>query len=234
MQYLILGMLALVIVIWSLKQIAGATPANLARYTRNIGGVASLVVAALLAARGALQFAGPLALFGFGLLNGGFSLGRSKKSEGQHSAVKSEFLNLELDHDSGAMRGRILKGQYEGRWLADLDFEQLLEVRNDCQADSKSAQLMDAYLDRTEKGWREMAGASAGEGHNDEHGHGTGGADAKMTIDEAHEILGLAKGASSEDIHQAHRILMKKNHPDQGGSTYLAAKINEAKDVLLG
>jgi hypothetical protein len=69
-----------------------------------------------------------------------------------------------------------------------------------------------------------------------------GGADArqraarrsgKMTEEEAYQILGLQPGASAEDVGQAYRALMKKLHPDQGGTTYLAARVNEAKDVLL-
>jgi hypothetical protein len=87
--------------------------------------------------------------------------------------------------------------------------------------------LLVTYFDRWYPGWREHAdgGAAAGQVHAPSSN--------KMTAEEAQQILGVAPGAAAEDISRAHRLLMKKLHPDQGGSTYLAARVNEAKDVLL-
>ena len=55
-----------------------------------------------------------------------------------------------------------------------------------------------------------------------------------MSRDEALRVLGLGADAGGDDIRAAHRRLMLQNHPDKGGSDYLASKVNEAKDVLLG
>jgi glucan phosphoethanolaminetransferase (alkaline phosphatase superfamily) len=56
----------------------------------------------------------------------------------------------------------------------------------------------------------------------------------QMSTDEAMEVLGLKSGYTKEDVIQAHRRMMQKVHPDRGGSDYLAAQINKAKDTLLG
>ncbi len=130
---------------------------------------------------------------------------------------------MQLDHDSGEMWGRVLEGPFAGRELADLSPLDLLSVWRYCLSeDEQSARLIESYLDRRlGEDWRDEAEAPAA------------GA-SSMTRDEAFEILGLEPGAGEEEIRRAYRSLMQKYHPDQGGSDYLAAKINQAKALLLG
>jgi hypothetical protein len=149
----------------------------------------------------------------------------------QVSRVRSAMIEMELHHDTGAMEGSVLAGPHSGVRLADLTRPQCEEILQICRRDDpEGARLLEAYLDRRFPGWR-----PAGDGHADAGaGAGGGRVSAAMTEDEAYEILGLAKGASSEEIARAHRALMKKLHPDYGGPTALAAKVNEAKSVLMG
>jgi hypothetical protein len=84
------------------------------------------------------------------------------------------------------------------------------------------------YFDGTGTGRREHMQADADAGLRARPAAG-----GKMTEQEAYQVLGIARGASVTEINRAHRSLMKKLHPDQGGTTYLAARVNEAKDVLL-
>jgi DnaJ-domain-containing protein 1 len=94
------------------------------------------------------------------------------------------------------------------------------------EVDDESRALLMAYLDRRDARWREHAQGDASTGR-------PAASSGKMSEQEAYQILGLEPGASADAIGHAHRMLMKKFHPDQGGTTYLAARINEAKEILL-
>ena len=152
---------------------------------------------------------------------------RPSQSTGNTSNVETTYLRLELDHDTGAMQGEVLKGKFAGYNFIDLHYEQILELLAECQRhDDQSAQILEAYLDRNHGSeWRYQA-------ENDTGKRPTGA--GPMTIKEAREILGLETNPSPDEIRDAHKRLMLKLHPDKGGSSYLAAKINQAKDILLG
>ena len=229
MPAIVFGILVLVLVLWGLNTYAKADPKTLARVLRPAGGILAVAAAAFLFYRGRLEVAIPLGLFGLGLLGWGpfASTGlfqRTRKTPGQVSRVRAPYVEMELDHDSGAMRGRILTGRHQGATLDALDLNTLLSLLTEVDADSRA--LLEAYLDRREPGWREHAQGGAATGQRSARS-------GKMTEEEAYQILGVPAGASAEEIGRAHRTLMKKLHPDQGGSTYLAAQINEAKEVLL-
>lgn len=81
--------------------------------------------------------------------------------------------------------------------------------------------------------WRSWWLAFTTDGQSSSERHSGFSAKGKMTVEEAYEVLGLKAGASKSDIIDAHRKLIQKNHPDRGGSDYLAAKINLAKKTLL-
>ncbi len=152
---------------------------------------------------------------------------RAPSSRKRKSTVRTTVLEMELDHDTGAMDGWVVTGHFTGARLSLLDEADLLALYAESMADGESAALLEAYLDRRFPGWRERAGQQTANGAGQTTGF------AEMTKAEAYQILGLEPGASSEQIHQAWRRLMKKVHPDSGGSAFLAAKINAARDLLL-
>jgi DnaJ-domain-containing protein 1 len=231
MAAFLFGVVALLLLLGAITAFTKSDPKQVARVLRWIGGIAALAVAVFLLFRGAIAIAIPIGAFGLGLL-GWTSIwpasftARTQRSTGQVSHVRTAFLEMELDHDTGAMRGRVLAGTYQGASLDSLDQAALIKLLSEVDDDSRD--LLTAYLDRMAPGWREQAQHDAA-GGSDSRSAGSG----KMTEQEAYQILGLKPGASNEEITRAHRTLIKKLHPDQGGTTYLAARINEAKDVLL-
>ena len=150
--------------------------------------------------------------------------GKVSPSAGQSSTVETDVLRMQLEHDSGRLEGEVLKGNYEGWRLADMDKNQLQELQDYCRSQgADTVQLLDSYLQQ-----RFTGDSSFGQSHA---GPASTGA---MNSKEALAVLGLNEGASKDDIIAAHRKLMQKIHPDRGGNDYLAAKINQAKDLLLG
>ncbi|WP_340117334.1 hypothetical protein [Pelagibius sp. 7325] len=242
MQYFILGIALLVALLFLGRWFVDADPRKVARALK-WGGIALAAVVLLLLVVGGrlglLMFALPAAFWLYRLFL------RVKASQGpaagQASEVRTRFLQMTLDHDTGELDGRILDGRHEGRLLSELDLAALLELLQDYSiADSQSAAVLEAYLDRTQDAdWRNGAESGAQGGPDGEAAGRSGGQGARgrasggMTRAEALEILGLEEGAEPEAIREAHRRLMQKLHPDHGGSNYLAAKLNEAKDLLL-
>ena len=231
MSTLLLGVVVLALLLVAVKHLTKIDPRMLAPVLKTAGGVGALGAAGFLATRGQVWLALPLGLAGLSLL-GWLPFGpagvfqRSQKSPGQASRVRSAFVEMELDHDTGAMRGRILAGPHEGVMLDALDVPTLTGFLP--EIDEESRALLMAYLDRREPSWRDHVQGDPAAGA-DRSSWSSG----KMTEEEAYQILGLHPGASADEIGRAHRALMKKLHPDQGGSTYLAARVNEAKDILL-
>jgi DnaJ domain len=228
---LIFGVAFLVLLLWAMNAFSKADPKQAAKLLRAMGGIGALIFAAFLLIRGEFGVAIPVGAFGLGLL-GWISFwpatfgARTQRSSGQASRVRTAFLEMELDHDTGAMRGRVLAGRREGAALDALDVPALIGLLGEFDDDSRD--LLAAYLDRREPGWREHAQQDAAAG-----GGARSAPSGKMTEEEAYQILGVQPGASADEISRSHRSLMKKLHPDQGGSTYLAARVNAAKDVLL-
>lgn len=147
------------------------------------------------------------------------------RSANQTSRIRTEFLAMELRHESGDLDGTVLKGQFANQPLSNLSLEQLLALRTECQSDADSVQVLEAYLDRVHGQWREQAGASGQRQAPD--------SESTMTRELALEILGLEGDPDKKTIIKAHRSLMQKMHPDRGGSGYLAQKVNAAKDFLI-
>jgi hypothetical protein len=229
MPTLIFGALILVAAIWAMGVISKIDPKIGARVLKAGGGLVALGMAVFLGLRGEIWVAVPLGAFGLGLLGwmpfgpAGFSA-RTTKASGQASQVRSAYFEMTLDHDTGKMNGRVIAGPHQGTELARLDVKTLAGLL--AEVDDESRALLMAYLDRRDAGWREHAQGDAATGR-------AAASSGKMSEQEAYQILGVQPGASTDEIGRAHRALMKKFHPDQGGSTYLAARINEAKEVLL-
>lgn len=231
MAWLALGGLALVAVLVLLRVFVSAKPAQVKSALVWGGGAVGLGLFALMLVTGrggqafwALALFGPAAWRWWNGMRAARTFARGGDAAGgQASDVETAYLAMALDHDSGRMTGRVKAGSFTGKDLADLDFPALLSLMAELAAlDPEGVPLLEAWLDRAHPDWRDQAAAAPP------------AAGGPLTRAEALEILGLAEGATPDAIKAAHRRLMRAAHPDQGGSDWLASRLNEARDILLG
>ncbi len=237
MPIFLIGILALILCVYGLRQLGQASPAQVASGMRNGGGLLALAVAVIVLLRGRLLVALGLGGLSLYLFSGekiswkkfaDFAAERQKAR--RKSQARTATLAMTLDHVSGEVDGEVLAGPFAGKKLSELPKESCDQLYRDCLGrDADSARLLETYFDRRFAGWR-----TAGQGHaNSRSGAGRWSGGGEMSEQEAYQTLGLRAGASAEEIIRAHRRLMKERHPDHGGTTDDAARINQAKDRLL-
>ena len=230
----LLGLIALAAVAFGVAWFLRANPSSIARLLRPILvvlgaiGVGGLLIFGLRFLPGLLpELMGLAGVVIAGLIaravrhrpSGGFS----SPGTGQRTEVRTAFLQAWIDHATGDVGGTVLSGRFVGRALDSLTDAELLGLHADCASDPDSLKVLEAYLDR-------RLGADWRNGHRPP----ASGSRTDMSRDEALAVLGLAEGATADEIRAAHRRLIQRMHPDVGGTADLAARINRAKDVLLG
>lgn len=235
--FLVAGLLVLIFLLLLARAFVNANAASLASSLRILAAVLLVIAGLALCVARRFEFGLPLfglayavyqrnALKGFGTA-GSSSTTSADGSDAPQSTVTSIYFVMQLNHETGDLRGEVIKGAYTGQKLDELDQDHLIALYSEVAADEDSRSLLEVYLDRRFPTWREDIQGDADTGR-------TGTAQSGiMSEEEAYQILGLSPGASPSDIRIAHRRLMKSVHPDMGGSAFLAAKVNQAKDRLL-
>ena len=230
MTWIGLGAVALLLLLLLLRVFANASVGSVKKTLAWVAGGLGLVILGVLLVTGrGMQAIWPLVLFAPLILQTWRSWQAARTfarggqaSPGQESRVATAMLEMVLHHDSGRMTGRVLAGSFAGTDLADLALADLMALRDEAlRNDPQSVPLLDAWLDRSHPEWRDGSPSAPS-------------ADAPLTRAEALALLGLAEGATVEAIRAAHRQLMRSAHPDRGGSAWLAARLNAARDLLLG
>ncbi len=211
-ELVLVGIVALVVVLWLTGKYVKANPGGTAGLVQKAGGILAIIAALFLTLRGGLALGIPLGLMGLALLGWtkglsffGWSVGPSPVS-----SQRTKFIEVTIDHTTGAMRGRVIAGRRAGADLDALDDATLNALM--AEFDPASRQLLMAYRDRRGAGRRE---------------HAQGGADArqrgaassgKMTEEEAYQFLGLEPGAGAEEIGHAYRTSHEETASRPGGA----------------
>lgn len=232
--FFILGVVLLTGLLLSMRWYVAVTPKTLLKALKwlSLGLIVSIGLFLALTGRLAWAFVTLPVLFGWlmrfrsaATMFKNFSRVRGRAQSTGSSEVETRFLRMTLDHGSGAMDGEIIEGPHKGRLLSEIGQYMVVNLLKQCWSeDEQSAQILETYLDRHYPDWRTMTESDAGPGMSFKD---------SMDRSEAFEILGLSEEATDEEVKAAYLRLIAGLHPDHGGSTYLAAKINRAKDVLL-
>ena len=235
---LVMGMVLLVCGLLLIRWFIVAEPRTLTLAAKAAGVAILALLAAYLALTGRIGWILGLLPFLLLLLRrvglggaaslGGFSLGATPRM----SNVRTRFLEMRLDHETGELDGDVTQGAYAGRQLSAMSTDELLDLLRALHVDDrKSALLLEAYLDRRCPDWRtRSAGDDAGPGDRQDDGAAAAGV---SSAEDAYRVLGLEPGASDAAIREAYHRLIASVHPDKGGSSFLAAQVNRAKDILL-
>ena len=164
----------------------------------------------------------PIARFGYGAAMRALPIWLQRN--GGTASFKTEYLDVKIYVQQGYITGKVLKGKHEGKSLENLDDEALQELEEAYRnVDTKSYWLI--RFARQRKGKSQQQQSFQHESPQNPF--------SDPERDEALKILGLEGEPSREEIVAAHRRLINKLHPDRGGSDFLAARVNQAKDILL-
>jgi len=243
MSSLLFVVLALAAGLIALRYILTGDPARVAGTIRFVLGLVLGLLGLLISMRGGFVFGLPVVVYGMfmaarglgwrgmpGLRLPGLGLPGApppgQGGSGPSSGVRTRYLDMTLDHHSGAMDVLIRDGAFQGRKLSELSRDEAMSFLREVRlADADSARLVETWLDREYPEWRDSGGSS------DEPQDGGSGPMARA---EALELLNLTGDPTPDEVREAYKREMKRHHPDQGGSDVAAAKLNQARDVLLG
>lgn len=230
LAYFIIGVSLLLALMVGSQAIATADPKKLIKALR----ISAVIICSLLAGffilTGRFAYAPPLVVAALFFLRNKPLFSSRRPSTGQKSDVETDWLQASLNHDTGEMDATILRGRFEGRQLSSLSRAELGDFQQECAADEQTMAILESYIARN---FDEDFTTEAGDSQSKEERTRASSSSGPMTRQEAFEILELGSDATVSEIKVAHRRLMKKFHPDHNGSDYMAAKLNEAKDVLL-